>query len=94
MIQKHLERSDTGTVVTLPPSMQARIVDAVRTRVEQATSATRGRPPVLLTPPQIRPWVRRMIEAPLRSVAVMSYNEVVRGFEVQSHGMVTLGNEP
>ncbi len=90
LIHKHLERSETGTVITLPPAVQAKIVDAIRGVVDQAATAIRGRPPVLLTPPQIRPWVRKMIEVPLRSVAVMSYNEVVRGVEVESHGMVVL----
>ncbi|MCH7885713.1 MAG: FHIPEP family type III secretion protein, partial [Planctomycetes bacterium] len=93
LIHKHLERSETGTVITLPPAVQTKIVDAIRVVVDRAATAIRGRPPVLLTPPQIRPWVRKMIEVPLRSVAVMSYNEVVRGVEVESHGMVVLKDE-
>ncbi|MCH7838622.1 MAG: flagellar biosynthesis protein FlhA [Planctomycetes bacterium] len=93
LIHKHLERSETGTVITLPPAVQTKIVDAIRVVVDRAATAIRGRPPVLLTPPQIRPWVRKMIEVPLRSVAVMSYNEVIRGVEVESHGMVVLKDE-
>jgi hypothetical protein len=34
-----------------------------------------------------------MIEVQLPSVAVLSYNEIVRGFEVESHGMVVLTDE-
>jgi len=93
LITKGVERNEHGSVMTLPPAVQTRIVESIHAQVESVTSATRGRPPVLLCPPQIRPWVRKMIEVRLPSVAVMSYNEIVRGFEVESHGMVVLTDE-
>jgi len=93
LIGKSLERSEYGTTLTLPPQIQTKIVAAIRTQVEKAATATRGRPPVLLTPPQIRLWLRKMLEVQLPSVAVLSYNEIVRGFEVESHGMVVLTDE-
>jgi len=93
LIAKGLERTDHGTVLTLPPNVQTKIVEAIRTQVERAMPAMRGRPPLLLCPPQVRPWVRKMIEVQLPAVAVLSYNEVVRGFEVESHGMVVLTDE-
>ncbi|MGB2987069.1 MAG: flagellar biosynthesis protein FlhA [Phycisphaerae bacterium] len=93
LISKGLDRTEHGTALTIPPALQTKIVAAVRAEVEKATPATRGRPPVVLCPPQIRPWVRKMIEVQLPSVAVVSYNEIVRGFEVESHGMVVLTDE-
>ncbi len=93
MIAKALERSEHGTTLTLPPKMQSRIVAAITAEVEKATTALRGRNPVLLVPPQIRLWVRRMLEVRLPVVSVLSFNEVVRGFEVESHGMVVLTDE-
>lgn len=93
LIAKGLERTDHGSVLTLPPNVQTKIVEAIRTQVERAMPTMRGRPPILLCPPQIRPWVRKLIEAQLPAVAVLSYNEVVRGFEVESHGMVVLSDE-
>lgn len=93
MISKGLQRSEHGTVLALPPAVQTKIVEAIQAQVEQATPETRGRPPVLLCPPQIRPWVRKMIVAKLPAVGVMSYNEVVSGFEVESHGMVVSKDE-
>jgi flagellar biosynthesis protein FlhA len=93
MIAKSLERSDHGTVLTMPPALQTRLVAAVRAVVEKTTGSLRGRSPVLLTPPQIRLWVRRLLEITLPNVAVLSYNEVVRGFEVESHGIVVLTDE-
>ncbi len=93
LISKAVERKEHGSVLALPGDLQTRIVSAIRTQVEKATGETRGRPPVILTPPQIRVWVRRMIESQLPAVAVLAYNEVVRGFEVESHGMVVLTDE-
>ncbi len=93
LIANGLERSDQGTVLTLPPALQNRIVDAVKQHLEQAASSSGGRAPVLLAPPRIRPWLRKLTEAKLPSLVVMSYNEVVRGFEVESHGMVVLTDE-
>jgi flagellar biosynthesis protein FlhA len=93
VMSKGIERSDHGGVLTLPPQVQTRIVQAIKAQVEKAAAAIRGRPPVVLTAPQIRVWVRRMIEVHMPTVAVLSYNEVVRGFEVESHGTVLLSDE-
>jgi len=93
LVGRSLERSAHGTVLTMPPALQSRLVAAIRAQVDQAAAATRGRPPVLLCPPQIRCWLRKLIEAQLPSVAVLAYNEVVRGFEVETHGMVVLTDE-
>jgi len=93
LIVKGIERSERGGLLTLSPVLQTKIASAVATEVERTTATLRGRPPALLCPPQIRPWVRRMIEVRLPAVAVLSYNEIVRGFEVESHGMVVLSDE-
>jgi flagellar biosynthesis protein FlhA len=93
LISKHLERTDHGTVLALVPQVQTRITEAIRNQVEKATSSIKGRTPVILTPPQIRPWVRKLIAGHMPAVAVMSYNEVVRGFEIEAHGMVVLNDE-
>ena len=93
MINSHLNRGETGAVLTLAPAVQNRIVDAMRVRVEEATRLSSGRIPVVLCSPQVRAWVRRIIEPALPQVAVLAYNEIVRGLEVVSHGMVVLENE-
>jgi flagellar biosynthesis protein FlhA len=93
VISRSIERGDQGAVLTMPPALQRRIVAAMRGELERATPASKGRMPVVLVPPQIRMWVRRLIESVLPQAAVLSYNEVVRGFEVESHGMVVLKDE-
>ena len=90
---KNISRSEHATVLAMPSPLQAKITRAIRAQVEQATTAAHGRQPIVLCPPQIRAWVRKLIEVPLPSVAVLSYSEIVRGFEVETHGMVVLGDE-
>ncbi len=92
-ISKSIDRNDRGTILTLPAQMQTKIAQAIGETVEKVALALKGRPPVILCPPQIRAWVRKMIEIKLPAVAVLSYNEIVRGFEVDSHGMVILRDD-
>lgn len=92
LINKHLDRTDRGTYLAMPPQMQGRVVAAVRGTVESASTSAGGRTPIILCAPQVRAWVRRLIESALPSVAVLSYNDVVRGVDVESHGMVSISD--
>ncbi|MCP4247163.1 MAG: EscV/YscV/HrcV family type III secretion system export apparatus protein, partial [bacterium] len=91
-INAQLDRSERGTVLTMAPEVQNRIGQAVRSAIEEASAGT-GRSPVLLCSPQIRLWLRRIIEPVLPQVAVLAYNEIVRGIEVEARGMVTLSGD-
>jgi len=93
MIGRHLERSEQGTSLSLAPQVQSKIVNAIRSQIESVGESFGGRSVVLLTPPQIRPWVKKLIAARMPAVAVLSYNEIVRGFEIEAHGMVILQDE-
>jgi len=93
MIAKGLERTEHGTTLAIPPPLQRRIAESVQKLAEEASPKAAGRSVVVLCSPQIRAWVRRLIEAVLPAVAVLSYSEVVRGFQVESHGMVVLTDE-
>jgi len=92
LINAHLERSEHGTYLTLPPNSQGRLVAAIREQVEAALRAG-VKTPVLLCSPQVRAWVRRMIEPAMPHVAVLGFNEIVRGVEVRSQGIVVLSDE-
>ena len=93
LISGNVQTSEGRTMLSLAPALQRRIVDAVRQAVEKALPSCGGGTPVVLCPPQIRVWVRRMIEASMANVAVLSYNEIVRDVELQSRGMVVLDEE-
>jgi len=94
LINAHLERNDRGAFLALPPETQNRLVAAVRDRIEQTTPSAGGQAVVLLSSPQTRMWMRRLIEPALPHIPVLAYNEIVRGVEVQSLGLVVLADEP
>jgi flagellar biosynthesis protein FlhA len=91
-IHAALDRSEQGTRLALNMNAQRSIVAAIREEVERAMPHSEGDTPVILCDPRIRMWVRRMIEDSAPTVAVLSYNEIVRGVPVESHGMVAPPN--
>ncbi|HOW73148.1 MAG TPA: flagellar biosynthesis protein FlhA [Phycisphaerae bacterium] len=92
LVGAHIERSERGAFLNLPPETQNRLVRAIRDRVEQSTPSAGGQTVAVLCSPQIRMWVRRLIEPSLQHVPVLAYNEIVRGIEVQSLGLVVLND--
>ncbi|RJP35170.1 MAG: flagellar biosynthesis protein FlhA [Phycisphaerales bacterium] len=92
-INGHVERSERGAFLALPPGLRMRLVEATKSAVERAVPSSGGRPPVVLCAPQIRPQVHEMLRTALPNVAILSYSEIVHGFEVQAHGVITLGDE-
>jgi flagellar biosynthesis protein FlhA len=93
LVNSHVERTDRGSFLTLPPVTVNKVIAAIRNELDAAATRTNGKPPVLITAPQIRLWVRRVIEAALPQVAVLGYGEIVRGVNVRTHGLVTLPEE-
>jgi len=92
-INSHIDRSENGVFLTLPPAMQNKIVEATNAHIQQAIPGAGGRTPVILCSPQVRAWVRRLIEPVLPQVGVLAYNEIIRGIDVKSLGMVVLSDE-
>ncbi|HPZ97366.1 MAG TPA: flagellar biosynthesis protein FlhA [Phycisphaerae bacterium] len=90
LIATHIERNDRGSYLSLPPMTQGRIVAAIRERVEQGGYQAAGQTVAVLCSPPVRMWVRRLIEQSMPHVPVLAYNEIVRGIEVQSLGLVVL----
>ncbi len=93
LINAHLERNDRGGYLSLPPGTQARLVAAIRGRVEQSMPQAGGQMVVVLCSPQVRMWVRKLIEPTMAQIPVLAFNEVVRGIEVQSLGLVEMADE-
>ena len=89
-VNAHVERTERGSYLTLPPALTNKIVTAIRLELDGAATKIGGRPPVLLASPQVRQWIRRLIETSLPHVAVLGYNEIVRGVNVRTHSMVTV----
>ncbi len=88
IISRSVERTERGTFVKLAPDLVGRIVRAISKEAERLLAS--GHQPILLCSPNVRAYVRRLTESAMPHLAVLSYNEVARGVQVESLGMVVL----
>ena len=81
-----VERNERGNFLTLPAQLARQITESVAANVSKLMQ--QGFNGVVLCSPQVRAQVRKLIESSLPAVAVLSYNEIVKGINVDSIGMV------
>lgn len=86
LVASYVERSEVGTTITMPPSVSNRIIQSLDQSLKSLIHG--GRPPVILTSPQIRGPLRRIIEPHLPQAAVLGFNEIPQGLEVESLALV------
>ncbi|MEN0020759.1 MAG: flagellar biosynthesis protein FlhA, partial [Planctomycetota bacterium] len=91
-INAYVDRGASGTTITMPASVAARYAQPMLNAVSPLTSA--GHAPVIVTSPQVRAAVFQLIEPQLPGVAVLGYNEVANGVEVETHGLVRSPDAP
>jgi len=70
----------------LPPMVGRQITESIAREINKLMTA--GHAGVVLCSPQVRAFVRKLIEASLPTVAVLSYGEIVKGVSVESVGIV------
>ncbi|MDI6638750.1 MAG: flagellar biosynthesis protein FlhA [Bacillota bacterium] len=87
-IARSIEGRGAGEAPALEPGLVQSIVRAVSRAVEGM--ASEGYQPILLTRPEVRPYLRRIVERVLPDVVVLSYNEMARDQKVRSVGTVRL----
>jgi flagellar biosynthesis protein FlhA len=90
-ISSFIDRGAEGTTMSMPPAVANRITAALIRELQSLIQA--GHQPVVLASPQVRAQVRRLLEPHLPNAAVLGYNEVSKGVEVESMGLVTLEQE-
>jgi len=88
MVNGYIERGQGGTTMTMPPTVANRITTKVLEQLQGVIAA--GHHPVVLASPQVRAQVRQLLEPHLPNVAVLGYNEVSKGVEVESLGLVSI----
>ncbi|MFM7135047.1 MAG: FHIPEP family type III secretion protein, partial [Planctomycetota bacterium] len=91
-ISGYIDRNPSGTTFTIPPQLANRIARSVSESARPLVEA--GRPVVVLASPSVRAQVRQILEPHIAGVAVLGYNEVVRGTDVESVGLVQLAPAP
>ncbi|PCI09870.1 flagellar biosynthesis protein FlhA [bacterium] len=91
-INSYIERGGQGTTLNMP----ARIARDIATKVADGLSSVgaRGGLPVVIASPQVRNAVWQIVEPHVPVVAVLGYNEVVAGINVESVALIApIGQE-
>jgi len=89
-INGFVQRSTEGTSMTIPPAVANKITSAILAEVDRLVRS--GKHPVILASPQVRAQVRKLVEPHLPGAAVLGYNEVCKGVEVESVGLAQVDN--
>ena len=76
-IRRAITRTPNGAFLTLPPPAARDVIAAIRRAVTEARAATEGAAPVLLTQPDIRRFVRKLIDVEMPDVSVVSFAELL-----------------
>jgi flagellar biosynthesis protein FlhA len=86
-INSYIDRGPSGTAVAMPPRVASRIAELILRSLRQVTAA--GHQPVVVASPQVRAVVRQLLEPHLPSIAVLGYNEISPGIEVETLALVS-----
>jgi len=86
-VQGYIDRSGDATVVTMPPRSANELAGRVLEALAPLTAA--GHTAVVLASPGVRGVMHQILEPHVPSIAVLGYNEIVQGIEVESMGYVT-----
>ena len=85
-VRDSIQRTATGAYLAMPPDMAKDVIAAVR----KECFTERGAAAVLLTQPDVRRFMRRLLEVDLPDAAVLSYQELAPEVTVQPLGRVSL----
>ncbi len=88
VIGGYIDRSPGGTTMSIPPMVAGQVASAVSSTAEPLVAG--GRQLIVLTSPSVRAQVKQILDAHLAGSTVLSYNEVVKGLDVESLGLVQL----
>ena len=92
-IQANIQRLEHGSSLAVPPERQSSLANEARRQIERAVATAAGATVIMLCSPQIRLWLRRLLEPVLPQTPVLALNEIVRGVEVKAHGVVSIDAE-
>ncbi|MFG0292966.1 MAG: flagellar biosynthesis protein FlhA [Phycisphaerales bacterium JB065] len=90
-VAAYIDRGSAGTTLSIPAGVASLLAHRVGEELTKITNA--GHPPVVIASPQVRAQIRTILEPHVPGVAVLGYNEIVSGIEVESVGLVTLPPE-
>ncbi len=91
IVASYIDRGQNGTTVNMPARVANVLAGRITKGLERVTAA--GHMPVVVASPQVRAVVRQLLEPHLPSAAVLGYNEIVPGIEVESMALIVAPEE-
>ncbi|MCL2164295.1 MAG: flagellar biosynthesis protein FlhA [Oscillospiraceae bacterium] len=88
IIMESIQRTETGTFLTMEPSMTGNIINSLTKQVQKI--AQLGQTPIVLASPIVRLYFKRLTEQVFPGLVVLSYNELDPTLEIQAVGMVNV----
>ena len=88
VIRGAIRRTQTGSFLSLDPSIAHDILDAVRREI--ANLPPSAQKPVVITDMELRRFVRKMVELEFPTLSVLSYQELAPELNVQPVGRITM----
>jgi flagellar biosynthesis protein FlhA len=85
-INAYIDRGAQGTTMNMPARVAREIATQMSDGLQQVTMA--GGMPVVIASPQVRQAVWQIIEPHVPAVAVLGYNEIVPGIDVESLALI------
>ena len=86
-----IQNTKQGLMMILDPALAEKIIERIKEQIE--VMQTGGHIPVCICSPNIRLALRRLVEASLPGLVVVSYNEILPTVEIVSTGMVRLQDD-
>ena len=86
MIIQSVQKTEQGSYVNLEPKTMQSFIQNLNNQIVKLTNM--GYPPIILTNPNARLYVRKIVERTAPSIAVISYAELDSKTEIQAIGMV------
>ena len=80
-----------GAGLSLPPNLIRDLCTDLATKAD--VMVRKGRQPVLVCSPDVRRYIKRLVEPSLPNMAVLSYTEIPQNISLHAIGAVTLPNE-
>lgn len=85
-IAEAVQQSEQGSYLAMEPSSTQALYNKLSEQINKTLQS--GQQPIILTSPNIRMYMRQLIERSLQDIPVLSYSELEPNIEVQSVGVV------
>lgn len=86
LLRRGIQQTEQGSYLNLDPATAQRIVQSVQKGIEEA--AGRGNPPVILTHPNVRRHLKKLLDRFIPNVTVLSHSELSGNIRIKSVAVI------